>query len=121
MKSFKQFISEVKKKNFDERITNSKVTLHRKVQKELSALPSEIVNKAIDIINELPNNPYPDGVKKHQGKTSRTSPVTETEYSYRITKGYRVIYDVKPNNEIFIKRVAARKESFGSGVGGRRN
>jgi mRNA interferase RelE/StbE len=77
----------------------------RSAVKELKALPKEMIERVVEAVEQLADEPYPVGVKKLVG----------TEHTYRIREGnYRVIYDVLEKKLIVeIVRVGHRKDVYG--------
>ena len=66
------------------RMAKYTVNLTRTAQKQLDKLPDQIAETLLNAIEQLADNPRPDGCKKLKGRSG-----------YRIRKGdYRIIYDV---------------------------
>ena len=60
----------------------------KSTRKDLRKLPSLTVDKIIEVVEALAENPFPHGVEKLSG----------SEYAYRIRVGdYRIIYEVVPD------------------------
>ena len=72
--------------------------------KELEKLPRQIVTRVVAAVDELSDNPFPQGVRKLAG----------SEFSYRVRVGdYRVIYNVFQNRLVIeIVRVRHRKDAY---------
>mgnify|MGYP006392600125 CR=1 FL=1 len=72
--------------------------------KELEKLPRQIVTRVVAAVDELSDDPYPQGVRKLVG----------SEFSYRVRVGdYRVIYNVFQNKLVIeIVRVRHRKDAY---------
>ncbi len=61
------------------------VVLTKTAQRQLDKLPVKVADTLLDALEELADNPRPDGCKKLKGRSG-----------YRIRKGdYRIIYDVE--------------------------
>jgi mRNA interferase RelE/StbE len=61
------------------------VTIPKAVRKQIDALPLEILERVAEIIQDLAENPRPDGVTKLKG----------TDRTYRIRVGdYRIVYNI---------------------------
>ncbi|NJN45124.1 MAG: type II toxin-antitoxin system RelE/ParE family toxin [Anaerolineae bacterium] len=73
-------------------------------QKELRKLPAEMIQKIIEAVDALRENPFPPGCRKLAG----------SEQTWRIRIGnYRVIYNVFSNILVIeIVRVAHRKDAY---------
>ncbi|QMW03765.1 type II toxin-antitoxin system RelE family toxin [Spirosoma foliorum] len=60
------------------------IVLTKTVQKQLDKLPDQVAEMLLDAIENLADDPRPDGCKKLKGRSG-----------YRIRKGdYRIIYDI---------------------------
>ncbi len=71
------------------------VVLTKTAQKQLDKLPVKVADTLLDALEELADNPRPDGCKKLKGRSG-----------YRICKGdYRIIYDI--GDDILIVEVVA--------------
>jgi mRNA interferase RelE/StbE len=81
-----------------------KVEWKRSAVKELKYLPRDAVAKILKAIEQLPENPYPSGVRKFVG----------SEQSYRIREGdYRIIYSIVSSTLVIeIIRVGHRKDTY---------
>jgi len=63
---------------------NYTITISRTAQRQLDALPDEIAENLISVIQKLAQNPMPSGYKKLKGRDG-----------YRIRKGdYRILYEI---------------------------
>jgi mRNA interferase RelE/StbE len=76
----------------------------KSAQRELRKLDASVVPRIIQAVQELENNPKPQGCRKLKG----------SEYSYRIRIGnYRVIYEIFETQVIIeIVRVRHRKDVY---------
>jgi mRNA interferase RelE/StbE len=76
----------------------------RSAVKELRRLPKEIIARILRVVEALPGNPFPTGVRKLAG----------AEHTYRLREGsYRVIYSVLPSELIIeVIRVGHRKDVY---------
>ena len=76
----------------------------RSALRELKRLDRQIIPRIVNVIADLPRNPYPSGVRKLQG----------SEQTYRIRIGdYRVIYEVFSSRLVIqISRVRHRKDAY---------
>lgn len=81
------------------------VSLRRSALKELQSLPQKAVRKVSSAIDELAENPRPDGVKKLKGSDQDL---------YRIRVGdYRIIYSVEDEIKIIdIRKIGHRKDIY---------
>ena len=72
--------------------------------KELRKLPKDVIAKILKAVEQLPENPYPLGVRKLVG----------SEHTYRLREGsYRIIYTVLSSSLIIeIIRVGHRKDVY---------
>ncbi|MBA2731950.1 MAG: type II toxin-antitoxin system RelE family toxin [Pyrinomonadaceae bacterium] len=72
--------------------------------KELRNLPKDAVVRILKAVEQLPDSPYPVGVRKLVG----------SEHSYRLREGsYRIIYTVSSSSLIIeIIRVGHRKDVY---------
>jgi mRNA interferase RelE/StbE len=79
------------------------LTILRRAQKELSALPQDAYIRVRDAIRKLAEEPRPDGSKKLAGRTG-----------WRIRVGsYRVIYEIDdPNHLITIMHIGHRRDVY---------
>jgi mRNA interferase RelE/StbE len=83
---------------------NYLVQLHPQVEKDLRSIPLEISTRILLRISELPENPFPTGVKKLQGLGN----------TYRIRVGdYRIVYFVNTKERlIYVEYVSHRKDAY---------
>lgn len=81
-----------------------KVEWKRSAIKELRKLPQDAVLRILKAVEQLPENPYPPGVRKLVG----------SEHSYRLREGsYRIIYTVLSSSLVIeIVRVGHRKDIY---------
>lgn len=72
--------------------------------KELEKLPRAIIPKIVTVINELAENPFPQGVKK----------LTGFDRTYRIRVGeYRILYNLYDDILVIeIIRIRHRKDAY---------
>ena len=79
------------------------VQLKKSAEEELAALPAQVQTRIIAALQDLANDPRPDGCKKLKG----------SEHTYRIRVGdYRVIYEIYDGRLIvFVLRIADRKDA----------
>ncbi|MBD2328497.1 type II toxin-antitoxin system RelE/ParE family toxin [Alkalinema sp. FACHB-956] len=61
------------------------VTVPKAVQKQIDALPLEILDRVAEIIQDLAENPRPNGVTKLKG--------SDRTYRLRVSD-YRIVYDI---------------------------
>jgi mRNA interferase RelE/StbE len=82
-----------------------KVTFKKKAGKELRKLPSTVLKRVSKSIDDLEENPRPDGSKKLKGSDENT---------WRIRTGdYRVIYVIEDTIKIVeIRKVGHRKDVY---------
>ena len=81
------------------------IIFDRSAEKDLEALPNNIVRKILIVIEKLADDPRPSGVKK----------LKETEEDlYRIRSGdYRIVYAINDSIKIVnIRRIRHRKEVY---------
>ncbi|WP_086681653.1 type II toxin-antitoxin system RelE/ParE family toxin [Nostoc sp. T09] len=80
------------------------VSFHRSAQKELEALPQEVISRVLPKIEELAVEPRPDGCKKLKGQ----------EKSWRVRVGdYRVIYSVDDDSRnVEIINIRHRSQAY---------
>jgi mRNA interferase RelE/StbE len=73
-------------------------------RKDLRKLPSATVDKIIEAVEGLAENPFPHGVEKLSG----------SEHAYRIRLGdYRIVYEVVAESKLVeIQRVRHRKDVY---------
>lgn len=76
----------------------------KSTRKDLRKLPSDTVDKIIEAVEGLAENPFPHGVEKMSG----------SEHAYRIRLGdYRVVYEgVAELKLVEIQRVRHRKDVY---------
>ncbi len=81
-----------------------KVEWKRSAVKELRKLPKDVIVRIFKAVEQLPENPYPVGVRKLVG----------SEDSYRLREGsHRIIYTVLSSSLIIeIIRVGHRKDVY---------
>lgn len=82
-----------------------KIVVSKLAQKEIKDLPKTELPKIVTKINQLADNPRPDGCKKLQGSS---------EDLWRIRSGdYRIIYCVDEIIRIVdVRRIAHRKDVY---------
>jgi mRNA interferase RelE/StbE len=80
------------------------VSFRRSAQKELEALPKEVISRVLPKIEELAVEPRPDGCKKLKGQ----------ENSWRIRVGYyRVIYSIDDDScNVDIINIRHRSQAY---------
>ena len=78
----------------------------KSTRKDLRKLPPRVVDRIIEVVDELADEPFPFGSEKLQG----------SEHAYRIRIGdYRVVYEVVVAAELVeIQRVRHRKDVYRS-------
>ena len=76
----------------------------KSTRKDLRKLPSATVDKIIEAVEGLAENPFPHGVEKLSG----------SEHAYRIRFGdYRIVYEVVAESKLVeIQRVRHRKDVY---------
>ena len=76
----------------------------KSTRKDLRKMPPDIVNRVLDAVESLSQNPFPHGVEKLSG----------SEHAYRIRLGdYRVVYEVVTETKLVeIQRVRHRKDVY---------
>ena len=76
----------------------------KSTRKDLRKLPSTTVDKIIEAVEGLAENPFPHGVEKLSG----------SEHAYRIRLGdYRIVYEVVAESKLIeIQRVRHRKDVY---------
>ena len=81
-----------------------KVAWKRSAVKELRGLPRDAVERILQAVGQLSENPYPVGARK----------LTGSEHTYRIREGsYRVIYTVTASSMVVeVIRVGHRKDVY---------
>ncbi len=80
-----------------------KIVIDRFAQKQLGKISPPHFNRIVKAVNDLANNPRPNGYRKLTGRSG-----------YRIRIGdYRVIYNIKDNIlTIFIIEIGHRKDIY---------
>ena len=80
------------------------IALTRTAQKQLDKLPEQVAETLLDAIENLANEPRPDGYKKVKGRPG-----------YRIRKGdHRIIYDIQDDVlTIEVIAVGHRRKIYG--------
>jgi mRNA interferase RelE/StbE len=80
------------------------IRIKRSASKQLEKLPQKVAERLVKVIDNLAENPRPDGVKKLQG--------TENYYRIRLTD-YRIIYSIA-DNELIVEviKVGHRKDVY---------
>jgi mRNA interferase RelE/StbE len=78
----------------------------KSTRKDLRKLPAGVVNRIVEAVENLMENPFPHGVEKLSG----------SEHAYRIRLGdYRIVYEVVIERKLIeIQRVRHRKEVYRS-------
>jgi len=81
-----------------------KIEYRTSVEKDIQKIPHKLLQKIIERIDHLSNNPYPIGCEKISGKYPY----------YRIrVNDYRIIYQVIEQKElIIIERIRHRKDVY---------
>jgi mRNA interferase RelE/StbE len=76
----------------------------KSTRKDLRKLPSSTVDKIIEAVENLAENPFPHGVEKLSG----------SEHAYRIRLGdYRIVYEVVAELKLVeVQRVRHRKDVY---------
>ena len=76
----------------------------RSAEKELHALPREVISRLIRLAEALPQDPFPDSARKLAG----------AEHTYRLRSGdYRLVYTVAREGLIVeVVRAAHRREAY---------
>lgn len=81
-------------------------TIHipKRVDKELSGVPSHLAHDVHHALNELPIDPYPSGCKKLKGRLQ----------CWRVRIGsYRILYDVDSKSRaIVVLKIGPRKDVY---------
>ncbi|OGU77357.1 MAG: hypothetical protein A2499_04230 [Stygiobacter sp. RIFOXYC12_FULL_38_8] len=79
------------------------VLIPKKVEKQIAALPVEVIERVLLLLGGLTNNPFPQNSKKLKNRNG-----------YRLRIGeYRIIYEINENERsIIVLRVAHRKEVY---------
>ena len=81
-----------------------KVTLKRAAIEDLRSLPKNVLGRVQAHLNELADNPQPQGVKKIVGE----------ERMYRVRVGdHRIVYDLYPDTQVIdVLFVRHRKDAY---------
>jgi len=76
----------------------------KSTRKDLSKLPASTVERIIETVEDLEENPFPYGTEKLSG----------SQHAYRIRLGdYRIVYEVVPELKLIeIQRVRHRKDVY---------
>jgi mRNA interferase RelE/StbE len=76
----------------------------KSTRKDLRKLPPATVDRIIGAVEDLAENPFPNGVEKLSG----------SEHAYRIRLGdYRVVYEVVAESKLIeVQRVRHRKDVY---------
>ncbi|KAF0153324.1 MAG: plasmid stabilization system [Ignavibacteria bacterium] len=79
------------------------VLIPKRVEKQITTLPTDVVERVLLILGSLANNPFPQNSKKLKNRNG-----------YRLRIGeYRIIYEINENEKsIIILRVAHRKDVY---------
>lgn len=78
------------------------VEIERRAEREMAALPNEVLRRITERVQALAQDPFPRGMKKLQGG------------GYRLRVGdYRVLYDVVPKSRtVTIYAVGHRRDVY---------
>ncbi|MBP7689905.1 MAG: type II toxin-antitoxin system RelE/ParE family toxin [Thermoflexales bacterium] len=81
------------------------VTSSRRVEKEITDLPSDVRGRVVTAIKNLAGEPRPDGVRKLSG---------ELKGAWRVRIGdYRVLYDIDDERQLItLLAVLHRREAY---------
>ena len=81
------------------------VTSSRRVEKEITDLPSDVRGRVVTAIKNLAGEPPPDGVRKLSG---------ELKGAWRVRIGdYRVLYDIDDERQLItLLAVLHRREAY---------
>ncbi|OUC15793.1 MAG: addiction module antitoxin [Alkalinema sp. CACIAM 70d] len=80
------------------------VTVPKAVQKQIDALPLEILDRVAEIIQDLAENPRPNGVTKLKG--------SDRTYRLRVND-YRIVYDIYDKELVIVLiRCQHRREVY---------
>ncbi len=81
-----------------------RILLAKQVEKQINALPQQVVNRIEQYIEALRTEPRPSGVKKLRGQTR----------TYRVRVGsWRIIYTIDDSNqEITLLTIDDRKDVY---------
>lgn len=76
----------------------------KSTRKDLRKLPAGVVERIVEAVEDLAENPFPHGVEK----------LTGSEHAYRIRLGdYRIVYEVVTESKLVeIQRVRHRKDVY---------
>jgi mRNA interferase RelE/StbE len=76
----------------------------KSTRKDLRKLPASTVERIIETVEGLADNPFPHGVEKLSG----------SEHAYRVRRGdYRIVYEVVTESKLIeIQRVRHRKDVY---------
>ncbi|MBN2610901.1 MAG: type II toxin-antitoxin system RelE/ParE family toxin [Bacteroidales bacterium] len=79
-----------------------KLTIKKSAFKEINSLPKKVLSNVVEVIDNLAENPRPEGCTKLKGK----------EKLWRVRTGdYRIVYSIDDKIEIVeINRVRHRKD-----------
>ncbi len=80
-----------------------KVFFKKSVKKDLSAIPKKDLQRIIQLIGSLADNPRPNGCEKLTGQDR-----------YRVRQGcYRIVYSIQDNElTVWVVKVAHRKDVY---------
>ncbi len=80
-----------------------RIILENRAEKEIQALPNQVIQAVYDSIKELRNNPRPNGVKKLMGQDG---------WRVRV-QDYRILYTINDKSRLVtIYRVKHRKDAY---------
>ncbi len=81
-----------------------RVEWKKSTRKDLRKLPPNVVDRVLETVEQLAENPFPAGVEKLAG----------SEHAYRVRVGdYRVVYEVATKTKLVeIQRVRHRKDVY---------
>ena len=75
----------------------------KSTRKDLRKLPNATVDRVIEAVESLAENPFPHGVEKLSG----------SEHAYRIRVGdYRIVYEIIGSTLVEVQRVRHRKDVY---------
>lgn len=76
----------------------------KSTRKDLRKLPAGVVERIVEAVEDLAENPFPHGVEK----------LTGSEHAYRIRLGdHRIVYEVVTESKLVeIQRVRHRKDVY---------
>lgn len=90
---------------------NWEVRYRSSVEKDVSRLPEDIRQRALQIAANLRLDPFPQGCKKLKGTGDRFS--VGVRYRVRIVRDYRLVYSVfKDERLIKIEFIGHRKDAY---------